>query len=60
MVFHALSFAKSQGSCLKLRPLGQVFKLFLRDMVNVIALKQPSMIVILAFYMIYDSYEKSL
>lgn len=52
MVFHALSFASSQGSCLNMRPLGQVFKLFLRDMVNVIALKQPSMIVILAFYMI--------
>ena len=39
MFFHALIFAVAQGSCLNLRPLGQVFELLLRDMANVNALK---------------------
>ena len=52
MLFHALTFAGSRGSCMNMRPLGRMFKLLLRDQANVNALKQTCFIVILAFYMI--------
>ena len=52
MFFHALTFAGSQGSCLNMRPQGQVFKRLLRDPVNVNAMKQTCIIIILAFYLV--------
>ena len=39
VVFHALTFAGSGGSCLNTRPLGRVFKYLPRDPANVIAMK---------------------
>ena len=48
MVFHALTFAGSRGSCLNTRPPGRVFKYLPRDPANVIAMKQPWMMVVLA------------
>ena len=52
MSFHALIFAGFRGSCLNMRSLGRMFKLLPRGPVNVNALKQICLIVILAFYMI--------
>ena len=49
MFFHALTFARSWGSCFNMRPLGWVFKLLPRDPANVNALKQTCLIVILHF-----------
>ena len=49
MFFHALTFAGSRGSCLNMRPQGQVFKDLPRDPANVNAMKQTCVIVILAF-----------
>ena len=47
--FHALIFARSQGSCLNTRPLGWVFKHCPRDPASVNAMKQTCVIVILAY-----------
>ena len=53
MFFHAFPFAGSRGSCLNTRPLGRVFKHRPRDKASVNAMKQRSVIVILAlFYLI--------
>ena len=52
MFFHALTFAEPRGSCLNTRPQGQVFKLILREPARVNAMKQTSVIVILAFDLI--------
>ena len=40
MFFHALTFAGSRGSCLNMRPLGQVFKHCPRDPESVNSMKQ--------------------
>ena len=40
MLFHALTFAASRGSCLNTRPLGRVFKHRPRDPASVNAMKQ--------------------
>ena len=50
MFFHALTFARSLGSCLNMRPLGRVFKHLLRDPASVNAMKQTCVIVILAYF----------
>ena len=50
MVFHALTFAGSQGSCLNSRPLGRLFKHRPRDLASVNAMKQTSVIVTLAYF----------
>ena len=50
MVFHALTFAGNRGSCLNTRPLGRVFKHRPRDLASVNAMKQPCVIVILAYF----------
>ena len=52
MIFYALTFVGSRGSCLNTRPPGQEFKHLLRDPENVNAKKQTCMIVFLAFYLI--------
>ena len=39
MIFNALTFAGSRGSCLRTRPLGRVFKLLPRYPANVNALE---------------------
>ena len=49
MLFHALTFAGSRGSCLNTRPLGRVFKHRPRDPASVNAMKQTCVIVILAY-----------
>ena len=49
MVFHALTFAGSRGSCWNTRPLGLVFKHRPRDPASVNAMKQTCLIVILAY-----------
>ena len=50
MVFHALTFAGSRGSCLNTRPLGEVFKHSLRDPASVNAMKQTCVTVIFAYF----------
>ena len=50
MLFHALTFAASRGSCLNMRPLGRVFKHRPRDLASVNAMKQTCVIVILAYF----------
>ena len=50
MFFHALTFARSRGSCLNTRPLGRVFKHRPRDTACVNAMKQTCVIVILACF----------
>ena len=50
MFFHALTFARSRGSCLNTRPLGRVFKHRPRDPASVNAMKQTCVIVILAYF----------
>ena len=50
MFFHALTFARSRGSCLNTRPLGRVFKHPPRDPASVNAMKQTCVIVILAYF----------
>ena len=53
-VFHALTFAKSRGYCLKMRPTGRVFKHLLRDPASVNAMKQTYVIVILAYFTLFQ------
>ena len=50
MFFHALTFAGSIGSCLNKRLLGRVFKHRPMDQASVNAMKQTSVIVILAYF----------
>ena len=50
MVFHALTFAGSQGSCLNTWPLPGVFKLCPRNPASVNAMKQTCVIVFLAYF----------
>ena len=50
MFFHALTFARSRGSCLNTRPLGRVFKHGPRDEACVNAMKQTCVIFILAYF----------
>ena len=50
MFLHALKFAGSQGSCLKAKPLGPVFKHRPRDPASVNAMKQTCVIVNLAYF----------
>ena len=50
MVFHALKFAGSRGSCLNMRSLGRVFKHCPRDPASVNAMKQTCVIVILTYF----------
>ena len=54
MVFHALTFAGSPGSCLNTRPLGRVFKHRPRDPASVNAMKQTCVIIILALHILPD------
>ena len=48
MFFHALTFARSRGSCLNTSPSGRVIKHRPRDPASVNAMKQTCVIVILA------------
>ena len=48
MFFHALTFAGSRECCLNTRSIGRVIKHLLRDPASVNAMKQTSVIVILA------------
>ena len=55
MCFHALSFARSRGSCLDTRPLGRVLKHLPRDPASVVnAMKQIFVIVILAYFTLFQ------
>ena len=50
MFFYALTFAKSRGRCLNMRPIGQVIKHLQKDPASVNAMKQTCVIVILAYF----------
>ena len=50
MFFHALTLARSRGSCLNMRALGQVFKHRLSDTASVNAMKQTRVIISLAYF----------
>ena len=50
LLFQALTFSGFRGSCLKTRMSGQVFKHLPRDSASVHAMKQTSVIVILAYF----------
>ena len=52
--FHALTFAGSRGRCLNSRPIGRVFKHLPRDPVSVNAMKQTCVIVILAYFTLFQ------
>ena len=54
MFFHTFTFAGSRGSCLNTRPIGGVFKHLPRDQVSVKAMKQKFMIVILAYFPLFQ------
>ena len=54
MFFHALTFARSQGSCLNRRPIGLVLKHLARDAASVNAMKQTFVIVILANFTLFQ------
>ena len=54
MFFHALTFAGSQGCCLKTRPIGRVFKHLPRNPASVNAMKQTCVIVILAYLTLFQ------
>ena len=49
MFFHAFTSAGSQGSCLTTNPLSRVFKHRPKDPASVNAMKQTSVIIILAY-----------
>ena len=49
MLFHALTFAGSRGSCLNTRPIGRVLKHLRRDPTSVIAMEQTCVIFILPY-----------
>ena len=50
MFLNALTLARSQGSCMNMRPLGCVFKYLQRDPESVNAMKQTCVTVILAYF----------
>ena len=50
MFFHAITIARSPGSCLNTRPIDRVLKHLPRNRVSVNALKQTCVIVILAYF----------
>ena len=54
MFVHALIFAGSQGRCLKTRPIGQVLKHLLIDLVSVNVMKQTRVMVILAYFTLFQ------
>ena len=54
MIFHALTFAGSRGRCLNTRPLGPVLKHVPMDPASVNAMKQACVIVILAYFTLFD------
>ena len=54
MFFHAITFARSRGSCLNKRPIGRVFKHGPRDPASVNAMKQTCVIVILAYFTLFQ------
>ena len=54
MFFHALTFAGSRGCCLNTRPIGRVIKHLPRDPANVNAMKHTCVIVILAYFTLFQ------
>ena len=54
MFFHALTFARSRGSCLNMRPTGRVLKHLPRDPASVYAMKQTCVIVIFAYFTLFQ------
>ena len=52
--FHALKVAGYRGSCLNTRPQGRVFKHLPRDPVSVNAMKKTCVIVILAYFKLFQ------
>ena len=56
MFFHALTFAGSVGCCLNTRPIGRVFKHLSRDPASVNAMKQTCVIIILAYFTLFQPY----
>ena len=54
MFFHALTFAGSLGKCLNTRPIGQVLKHLPRDPASVNAMKQTYVIVICAYFTLFQ------
>ena len=54
MFFHALTFARSLGSCLNTRPIDRVFKHLLRDPASVNTMKQTCVITILAYFTLFQ------
>ena len=54
MFFHALTLAGFQGSCLNMRPIGQVLKHLLSDPASVNAMKQTCVVVILAYFTLFQ------
>ena len=53
-VFSCINIAGSQGCCLNTRPIGLVFKHLPRDPASVNAMKQTCVIVILAYFTIFQ------
>ena len=55
-VFHALTFMGPQGRCLNTRPVSRVLKHLPRDAASVNAMKQTCVIVILAYFTLFQPY----
>ena len=54
MFFHALTFAGFLGSCLNTRPIGKAIKHLSRDPESVNATKQTYVIIILAYFTLFQ------
>ena len=54
MFFHALTFAGSRGRCLNTKLIGPVLNHLLRDPASVNEMKQECVIVILAFFTLFQ------
>ena len=54
MFFHALTFAGSHGSRLNTRPIGRMLKHLPRDEASVNAMKQTYVIVIFAYFTLFQ------
>ena len=54
MLFHALTFAGSRGMCLNTKPIGHLLKHVPRDPASVNAMKQTCVIVILAYFTLFQ------
>ena len=54
MYFHALTFVGSQESCSNMRPIGRVLKDLERDLASINAMKQTCVIVILAYFTLFQ------